>query len=175
MRRAQPKEGIEYTFRFYKDGKVSLTTLIYDSVNDKGRLVFYNKQSGAFTTMLPNRFSYIHRFNLVRELPIKIVPKERRLVELDPKFIKDVSIIEEGDQFTEYNKFKSAAEEERCAIEKGLQMPYNTFLDTVKKFCEIPGTSSDPEWRSFVESGKLQVMRKASDILNSLRCKDIIV
>lgn len=175
MRKAQPKEGIEYTFRFYKDGKVSLTTLIYDSVNDKGRLVFYNKQSGAFTTMLPDRFSYIHRFNLVRELPVKVVPKERRLVEIDPKFIEDVSIVKEDDQFSEYNKFKNVTNEERCAIEKGLQIPFNDFLDTVKRFCEFPDNSSNSEWESFIQSGKLQVLRKAGDILNSLRRKNIAI
>ncbi len=79
-KRAQVQKGIIYKFRFKKDGKTHITTLLFEERNEKGRLVFYNYETGVFTSMREDRFSYIHRFNLVSETPvnmeIKQVPKE---------------------------------------------------------------------------------------------------
>lgn len=133
MRRAQPKEGIEYTFRFHKNGKTSFTTLTFETTNEKGRLVFYNKQSKAFTSMKPERFSYIHRFNLVREKPIETAPVQIRLKEVDPRLIEDVSIIEpSNDKYAEYHFFKDVTPEQRKAIEETLPISYTTFLRMLK-------------------------------------------
>ncbi|MBR2870420.1 MAG: hypothetical protein IKB98_03490 [Clostridia bacterium] len=75
--RAKPEKNVKYTFRFRKDGKVSFTTLIYEGVNDKGRLEFYNCQSKAWTSMRLDRFSYICRFNLYKKEAIET--KEERI------------------------------------------------------------------------------------------------
>lgn len=83
-KRATPKENVEYVFRFRKGDKTCYVTLIFEGINEKNRCVFYNKQSGAFTSMLPERFSYIHRFNLVRETYIE--PKKEK--PLEPKSVK---------------------------------------------------------------------------------------
>ncbi len=84
--RAKPEANVKYTFRFRKDGKTSLVTLIYEGINNKGRLEFYNCQSKAYTSMLPDRFSYIHRFNLVKKE--QIPTKEERNKVNAPKSIQ---------------------------------------------------------------------------------------
>ncbi len=78
-RRAEPKKDIEYTFRFRNGNCTHRTVLIYEGMNEKGRCVFYNKLSNAYTSMTPKRFGYIHRFNLVSEKPIikELTPTER--------------------------------------------------------------------------------------------------
>ena len=75
-KRATPEKGIKYTFKFKKQDKTHFTTLLFEGMNDKGRYEFYNYQSKAYTSMPPLRFSYIHRFNLVREERVKMEIKE---------------------------------------------------------------------------------------------------
>lgn len=75
-RRAEPKKDIEYKFRFHKNGVTHSVVLIFENINEKGRLVFLNKKSGAFTSMTPERFGYIHRFNLMSEKPIQKQPSQ---------------------------------------------------------------------------------------------------
>ena len=139
MKRAQPKEGFEYTFRFHKDGKTSFTTLTYEGVSENGRLVFYNKASKAFTSMRPDRFSYIHRFNLVKEKAIETAPVQARIKEVDSRLIEENPIVEPSkEKYEQYNRFKDVAAQTREEIETAIKMPYVTFLRLLKQWEAIP-------------------------------------
>lgn len=70
-KRVSPIKGIKYTFKFNKDGNTHRTTLSFEGQLGNGRYEFYNYESKAYTSMRPERFSYIHRFNLVSEEPIQ--------------------------------------------------------------------------------------------------------
>ena len=91
-RRAEPKKGILYTFKFRNEKGWHYTTLLYEGINNKGRLEFYNYESKALTTMPAKRFSYIHRFNLVKEEPVKMEIKD-----VAPPLIIEQPIIEENE------------------------------------------------------------------------------
>ena len=98
-KKATPKKGIKYTFKFRNAGGTHITTLLFEGRNDKGRLEFYNYESKAYTNMRDDRFSYIHRFNLVKEEPvetiIKEVPKEEIIETFEQIGIEDVVCTEE--------------------------------------------------------------------------------
>ncbi len=100
-RRAEPQYGIKYTFRFRNEKGTHFTTLLYEGVNDKGRLVFYNYTSKAYTTMPKERFSYIHRFNFVKEEPV-----ERKITTINPNSIVDEPItnIKDDEELTSKGK-----------------------------------------------------------------------
>ena len=64
-KRAMPRENVEYTFSFGPGKKYKF---IYMGTNEaNGRLRMFNVVTNTITTMPPERFSYIHRFNLLSE------------------------------------------------------------------------------------------------------------
>lgn len=83
-KRAEPKENVEYTFDF---GKGKRYTFIYIGINEaNGRIRMFNVATKTITTMPPERFSYIHRFNLISERPAE-TSAPARLPE--PKLVKE--------------------------------------------------------------------------------------
>lgn len=69
--RIKPEENVEYTFRF---GNGKIQTLRYSGTsNSYGRLIFQNVKLGTLTTMLPERFAYIHRFYLLSKKEVASV------------------------------------------------------------------------------------------------------
>lgn len=83
-KRAEPKENVEYTFDF---GKGKKYTFKYIGTNEaNGRLRMFNVVTKTITTMLPERFSYIHRFNLISEREIR--PTESKPLS-EPRILKD--------------------------------------------------------------------------------------
>lgn len=81
--RIKPEENIEYTFQF---GNGSTQTLKYSGMsNAKGRLVFQNVKLGTLTTMLPERFAYIHRFYLLSKKQVSAVDADTLLKNAERK------------------------------------------------------------------------------------------
>lgn len=74
-KRAVPRSDVEYTFDFGQGKKYKF---IYIGTNPaNGRLRMFNVVTKTITTMLPERFSYIHRFNLVSECAAVAVPAQQ--------------------------------------------------------------------------------------------------
>lgn len=102
-RKVEPKKDIEYIFRFRNGNYTHHTVLIYESMNEKGRFVFFNKLNKSYTSMLPQRFRYIHRFNLVAEKPIV---KEPTPAELERQKARQERLKLEAKQREEQNQIK---------------------------------------------------------------------
>lgn len=60
----KPEKDVEYTFEMRPR---VFSILVYVGVSENGRLRFYNKRYASFTTMTPQWFSKLHRFNLVSQ------------------------------------------------------------------------------------------------------------
>lgn len=126
--RAKPETNVKYTFRFRKDGKTSFVTLIYEGINNKGRLEFYNCQSKAYTSMLPDRFSYIHRFNLVKKE--QIPTKEERIKANAPRSVQIENVELHVDNKKELVEIESFF---RCLNDKERELIQRTIGRNVDK------------------------------------------
>ena len=138
-RRAEPKKDIEYIFRFKHGNNVKKTTLIFEGINEKGRLEFFNKEAGTYTSMPPERFSYIHRFNLVSEqVVVKKLSKQPVLDKYERQRLDDIEKEkkerEEAQKFNEQNLkcLKSFTEQEKTQLRKFLGFSVDELIEMYK-------------------------------------------
>ena len=83
-KRVMPRENVEYTFCF---GPGKYYKFIYMGTNEaNGRLFMFNVVAKTVRTMEPERFSYIHRFNLISE---REIPTTKAAPLPEPKIIKE--------------------------------------------------------------------------------------
>ena len=160
-KKATPQKGIMYTFRFRNEKKgVHYTTLLFEGRNDKGRLVFYNYESKAFTTMRDDRFSYIHRFNLVKEEKVEIEIKEvpKHLID-DKPTIKTKSIEEYIKEAVE--AFNKSTPEQRQKITAKVGMPAEVLLREFVKAMR----ASEEDFKTFLKKGIMSKWSVAESIL----------
>ena len=117
-RRATPKKGIKYKFRFKTSDKGTyVLTFLYEERNEKGREVFYCYEYKKFVTMDGRRFSWLHRFALVSETPVKIEIKEVQQIMINEPEMSETEMKAEEQKLL--NKLRSLTEEqEKVAMEK---------------------------------------------------------
>lgn len=164
-KRREPEANVEYTFKFRSGEKVNVVTLIFEGTNAKGRFEFYNKQSKGFTSMPPERFSYIMRFNLVSQKPIEKKPSISEVWEQEEEKRKGQEEKEALEREKAFNKdllekFGSLNAYQRAQVEHVTSTTYDDFYKDLKKFAsleQLPG--------SFIEEMFAKIL-KASNILN---------
>lgn len=158
-RRAQPQRGIIYTFRFRNEKGTHYTKLLYEGRNNKGRLEFYNYESKAYTTMPDKRFSYIHRFNLVKE---EILPENKRKIpEVNPKLIIDEPKMKNEDSAMVKNKvlteLRSLTEFERKRARIAIAKDVDDLIKDIELFFEAPESEVESSFVSKTMTDLLKV------------------
>ena len=147
-RKATPQYGIKYTFKFRNEEGTHYTTLLFEGRNDKGRLEFWNYESKNLTTMRDERFSYIHRFNLVREEPIERVIKEvpKHLI-VEPE---QIELEIEKNIFSSYaEKISSLTLQQKEILERELGISIEDFK---KELNQADGVNNE-EFDKLVQNG----------------------
>ena len=74
-KRKYPEYNVLYTFKHDKNGKETYQTLLFKGELPNGRLSFLNVNYKNYTTMKPERFSYLYRWNLKSEKPVYVQNK----------------------------------------------------------------------------------------------------
>ena len=143
-KRATPKTGVRYTFRFMKNGEKKLSVLEYVGINAEGRLEFYNVKTGTFTSMPEKRFSYIHRFNLLKEEPS--TKRTIKMREVPPAQIEDTSpkIEVKEDCNKIIQRLETLSEKQREIASIKLNRSYDAFLSDFINVARKPESSFDP-------------------------------
>lgn len=152
-KRIEPKKGIKYIFKFtnQKTGLTHPTTLIFEGVKDNGRLEFYNVETKTYTSMPDKRFSYIHRFNLVREETF-----ERGIKEPPKTAIEDKPRVIVEDENYELMKavkwLSSLSAEHKIKISQAINRPFNSFLADMKSFANSEGDNVVGPWGDYYKA-----------------------
>lgn len=116
MKRAAPEKNVIYTFYY---GERKIYKFLYIGTDEvTGRLRMFNVNSKTITTMPPARFSYIHRFNLLSEKPVKTVPCPEPTVKPVQLHIMEEEIDATAAEKELLHNLRSLPEDVRAAIHK---------------------------------------------------------
>lgn len=167
-KRVSPIKGIKYTFKFNKDGKTHLTTLSFEGQLGNGRYEFYNYESKAYTSMRPERFSYIHRFNLVSEEPIQTAKVTAPAVS---KVDNDVSCAGYDDEYTRRRSFAvyvAQRNEERAKKIDGVK-DYLSRLGGIEKELAEAELCNNIVLFNNLNTEKSELISKVNELLKPLK------
>lgn len=162
-KRTAPKLDILYTFQFRKGNITHYSRLEYMRIKENGRLEFYNHDTNSYTSMRPERFSYIRRYNKVKEE--KIVPPPRALPK---KTNVTVNVIEEEFDVNTDKILKSLQilnSTQRAKIEKIIGRPFADFFNDFKQYLTSDSTGYSPVLSEYIRIEDC-LGRKIAKILN---------
>lgn len=166
-----PEFNVEYTFR-YPGNKIY--TFVYEGTNANGRLAFWNKTTNNITDMRTDRFSYLHRFQLVSEKPIEKATSPKKVEDnivgkpfIDNEYIKkkeaeDRIRAQESEKVKNdvLNTFSALNDYQKAQLEATLKTSYKMFFANLTKFFSEETLSHD-----LLDKTTKEIL-KASEVLN---------
>ena len=123
-KRAYPEKNVIYTFRWRKGDIETYSVLEFIEELPSGRLLFWNVNYKNYTDMKPERFSYIHRWNLKSERA-KVV---QQVIPIKEEPVKPNNVDKKTLWQQVLNVLKVLPEDKRQGFREICNFPFETYI-----------------------------------------------